>query len=104
QLFEVELNKSLSLEDLKNLQEGIRIKEGFIKPLAVAFVENKSHRHIGIEIQSSIPQVVHKLFNKLDYEVVGLDRVVYGNLTKKDLPRGKYRHLKHQEIINLGML
>jgi 23S rRNA pseudouridine2605 synthase len=39
----------------------------------------------------------------LDYQVVKLDRVQFGGLTKKDLPRGYYRHLTEQEIAYLKM-
>jgi len=30
-----------------------------------------------------------------------LDRVIFAGLTKKDLPRGHWRHLTEQEVINL---
>lgn len=104
QIYEVELNKSVKQADLEELREGIRLREGLIQPKEVEYVEKKSKRHLGIELVSNTPQVIQKLFSKLDYEVVNLDRVVYGGLTKKNLPRGRYRHLKKQEIINLGML
>lgn len=104
QIFEIELNKELELEDLKQIREGIHLREGLIKPIAIDYVENKNRRNIGIEIVSTSTQILSKLFKKLDYEIVHLDRVMYGNLTKKNLPRGKYRHLTKQEVINLGML
>ena len=37
-------------------------------------------------------------FEHLGYEVVKLDRVVFAGLTKKDLPRGKWRHLTPKEL------
>jgi len=36
--------------------------------------------------------------------VIKLDRVIFAGLTKKDLPRGHWRHLTKQEVINLGMI
>jgi len=33
-----------------------------------------------------------------------MDRVVFGELTKKDLPRGRWRELTKQELINLQMM
>lgn len=103
QIYHVELRKSFKPEDLETLREGIRLPEGFVKPKEVAFVENKSTHHIGIELHSTIPLVIQKLFNKLGYEITSIDRVTYGGLTKKNIPRGNYRHLTKQEIINLGM-
>ncbi len=104
QIFHIELNKVLKVEDLETLRAGISLKDRLVKPKAAEYVENKSNRHIGIEISSGISEVVPKLITKLGYEIVNLDRVSYGGLTKLNLPRGQYRHLTKQEVINLGML
>jgi 23S rRNA pseudouridine2605 synthase len=44
---------------------------------------------------------VRRIFEHLGYDVVKLDRVLYGGLTKKDLPRGRWRHLSEKEVIML---
>ena len=44
------------------------------------------------------------MFEHLGYRVVKLDRVYYAGLTKKNLPRGKYRMLDPKEIAMLKML
>lgn len=103
QIYHVELDKNFSEEDLEKVREGIFLEEGKIKVDEVAHVEGQSKRQVGIELKSTKPKVVQRLFKKLGYEVLKLDRVVYGGLTKKDLPRGRYRHLTKQEVINLGM-
>ncbi len=104
QIFQVELTRNLKNEDLATLREGIYLKDTLIKPRAVDYVEGKTKRHIGIEITSTQPKVVPKLFKKIGYEIKDLDRMTYGELTKKNLSRGRYRYLTKQEIINLGML
>lgn len=104
QIFYIELTKRFREEDLEELRKGISMKDGFVKPIEVDYVKNKSDHHLGLEIKSSIDQVVPKVFTKLGYEILNLDRVMYGGLTKKDLPRGNFRHLNKQEIINLGMI
>lgn len=104
QIFEVELTQPLEEHALAELKEGIRLKEGFVKLHDADYVNHKSKREIGIELSSNIPQVVQKIFSKLGHEILNLDRVAYGGLTKKNLPRGQFRHLQRQEIINLGML
>jgi 23S rRNA pseudouridine2605 synthase len=40
----------------------------------------------------------------LGYKVIRLDRVMFGGLTKKDLPRGRWRFLTEKEISMLKML
>lgn len=52
-------------------------------------------------IHSGKNRIVRRIFEHLGYEVVKLDRVVFAGLTKKDLPRGHWRYLSQQEIINL---
>lgn len=104
QLFEVELSSPLKAADLEQLREGIRLKGELVKPHKVEYVNEKSKQVIGVEISSNIPQVIQKMCIKLGYEVQNLDRVIYGGLTKKNLPRGQFRHLTRQEVINLGML
>jgi|SRR5699024_3224436 len=104
QLFHVELNRNLSQEDLEVLREGLKLEDGFTKPTEVDFVSKRPKREVGIELTSNKPHIVQRLFKKLGYEVKSLDRVTYGELTKKDLPRGRFRHLTKQEIINMGMI
>ena len=38
---------------------------------------------------------------KKENKIIKLDRVMIGQLTKKDLPRGKWRSLKNDEARNL---
>lgn len=104
QIFHVELDKNFSEEDLEKIREGIFLEEGKVNIDDISHVEGQSKRQVGIELKSTKPKVVQRLFKKLGYEVLKLDRVVYGGLTKKDLPRGRYRQLTQQEIINLGMI
>jgi 23S rRNA pseudouridine2605 synthase len=59
---------------------------------------------VGIEILSAKNNIIKRLFEHLGYELIKLDRVVYAGLTKKDLPRGQWRALTEQEIINLKMI
>lgn len=104
QIFHVELTKPLPLEDLREMREGVTLQEGIIKPIEIDYVVNKTKHHIGLELTSTQPQIVQKFFKKMGYDIHNLDRVAYGELTKKNLPRGHYRHLNKQEVINLGML
>jgi 23S rRNA pseudouridine2605 synthase len=103
-LYQVELNKSLTQGDLNKIQFGLELEDGPIKPDAVSYVAGASKREVGIQIHSGKNRIVRRIFEHLGYEVVKLDRVVYAGLTKKDLPRGRWRFLDEKEIIQLKHL
>ncbi len=103
-IYQVELNKSLSQGDLNKIQFGIELEDGLIKPDSVSYVTGGSKKEIGIQIHSGKNRIVRRIFEHLGYDVVKLDRVVYGNLTKKDLPRGRWRYLEEHELIQIKHL
>jgi 23S rRNA pseudouridine2605 synthase len=103
-LYQVELSKSLTQGDLNKIGFGIELEDGLIKPDSISYVSGGSKREIGIQIHSGKNRIVRRIFESLGYEVVKLDRVVYANLTKKDLPRGRWRYLDESEIIQLKHL
>jgi len=103
-LYQVELSKSLTQGDLNKIGFGVELEDGFIKPDTISYVTGGTKREIGIQIHSGKNRVVRRIFEALGYEVVKLDRVVYANLTKKDLPRGRWRYLEESEIIQLKHL
>ncbi|MGN6180909.1 MAG: pseudouridine synthase [Mucilaginibacter sp.] len=103
-LYQVELNKSLTQGDMNKISFGVELEDGLIKPDAVSYIQGGTKREIGIQIHSGKNRIVRRIFEHLGYEVVKLDRVVYANLTKKDLPRGRWRYLDEKEIIQLKHL
>ncbi|NND79689.1 MAG: rRNA pseudouridine synthase [Maribacter sp.] len=103
-IYHVVLNKDLRSADLKKIQEGVVLDEKPVRVQEISFIDNAPKREVGIEIYSSKNKIVNRIFEHLEYEVVRIDRVIYAGLTKKDLPRGHWRYLTDQEIINLGMI
>jgi len=103
-IYHVELSKSLSQGDLNKIQFGLELEDGLIKPDSVSYVTGGSKREVGIQIHSGKNRIVRRIFEHLGYDVVKLDRVVYGNLTKKDLPRGRWRFLEEHELIQIKHL
>jgi len=103
-LYQVELNKSLTQGDLNKIAFGLELEDGLIKPDSIAYVAGGTKREIGIQIHSGKNRIVRRIFEHLGYEVVKLDRAVYANLTKKDLPRGRWRYLDESEVIQLKHL
>jgi 23S rRNA pseudouridine2605 synthase len=103
-LYQVELNKNLIQGDMNKLLFGLELEDGPIKPDSVSYVAGGTKREIGVQIHSGKNRIVRRMFEHLGYEVVKLDRVVYANLTKKDLPRGRWRFLDEKEVIQLKHL
>lgn len=98
-IYQVELDKSLTHADMQTISEGLTIDDDlYIKPDDIAYASLESKRIIGIEIHSGQNRVVRRIFESLGYDVVKLDRTVYAGLTKKDLPRGRWRFLTKEEI------
>lgn len=101
QIYHIELDKDLAYEDLQKIKEGITLEDGLVKVTDISYVENRPKREIGMELKSTKAHIVQRIFKSQGYEIVNLDRVIYGGLTKKDLPRGHWRILTKQELINL---
>ncbi len=103
-IYHVELNKNLKNDDLRQIREGIELEDGMVTVDDVSYIENSPKKEVGIAIHSGKNRVVRRIFEHLGYDVIKLDRVVFAGLTKKDLPRGHWRPLTKQEVINLGMI
>lgn len=103
-IYHVETDKPVQKEHLELLMRGIELEDGRIQADKAEYVtDGKSSREVGIEIHSGKNRIVRRMFEKLGYEVVKLDRVQFASLTKKDLPRGYYRHLTEKEVSFLKM-
>jgi 23S rRNA pseudouridine2605 synthase len=102
-VYHVYLNKPLTKNDLLSIAKGIELEDGFIAADAINYVSEDDKHEIGIEIHSGRNRIVRRIFNHLGYEVEKLDRVVFAGLTKKNVPRGKFRFLTQSEINLLKM-
>lgn len=99
-VYRVELNKPISAHDFDQIANGVELEDGFMKPDNIALNE-LDPKILGIEIHSGKNRIVRRLFEHFGYEVERLDRTAYAGLTKKDIPRGKWRFLKQSELIRL---
>jgi len=97
-IYHVFLNKPVTKNDLFLLTEGIEIDGEMITIDAVSYADPEDRTQIGIEIHSGQNRIVRRIFEKLGYRVSKLDRVYFAGLTKKNLPRGKWRFLTEKEI------
>jgi 23S rRNA pseudouridine2605 synthase len=102
-VYQVSLDKPVTMEHLQQIADGIDLEDGHIAADAISYISNETKDEIGIEIHSGRNRIVRRMFEHFGYHVKKLDRVMYAGLTKKNLPRGKYRFLTEKEIQYLKM-
>ena len=97
-IYEVKLDKPLIKKDFDTILSGINLEDGFISPDLLAYADPKDKSVIGIEIHSGRNRIVRRIFEHMGYDVRNLDRVMYANLTKKNVDRGTWRFLTEKEV------
>ena len=103
-IYEVTLDKPVTKADMESIATGMELEDGFIAADAVSYLSNTSKNVIGIEIHSGRNRIVRRIFEHLGYDVRHLDRVMFANLTKKNVDRGKWRFLAEKEVRTLKFL
>lgn len=97
-IYEVTLDKPVTKKDLDQIVTGVTLEDGFVQADSVGYADTKSKNVVGIEIHSGRNRIVRRIFEHLGYDVKGLDRVMFANLTKKNVERSKWRHLNEKEV------
>jgi 23S rRNA pseudouridine2605 synthase len=97
-IYHAGLDKPLTRADFDKIAGGLELEDGPVKVDVVAYADPKDKTQIGLEIHSGKNRIVRRIFAALGYDVRTLDRVMYAGLTKKNVPRGKWRLLTDKEI------
>lgn len=97
-LYQVGLNKKILPNDLDTIARGITLEDGPVKIDRIALINNDKMQLV-VELHIGRNRIIKRIFQKLGYKVVKIDRVMYAGLTKKDLPRSKWRYLTKKEVI-----
>nr|WP_320117474.1 pseudouridine synthase [uncultured Marinifilum sp.] len=92
------LDREITQEELDKVLEGLELEDGLIKADAISFADSEDKKQVGLEIHSGKNRIVRRIFEHLGYEVEKLDRVFFAGITKKNLPRGKWRFLSEEEV------
>ncbi len=103
-IYEVKLDKPLQKKDFDRIIAGVELEDGMVAPDVLAYADSKDKSVIGIEIHSGKNRIVRRIFEHVGYDVRNLDRVMYANLTKKNVERGKWRFLAEKEVRLLKFL
>ena len=99
QLFHIILDSDLEEIDKESIKNEVEFNDFKIRN--ISHVDGANKNEIGLEMSIKQVKDIEDLFLKYNYKVISIDRVLYSNISKKDLPRGKWRHFKKQELINL---
>lgn len=103
-LFQVELDKNLKFEDLKSIQEGFKIDGKLVMVEEISYIDGQSKNQIGLKIKNTGNTIIRTIFDHFNYDIIKIDCVAIAHLTKKDIPRGHWKHLTEQELNTLKML
>ncbi|MES2812507.1 MAG: pseudouridine synthase [Bacteroidota bacterium] len=100
-IYQVSLDKNLKFEDLEKISNGVTLDGHRLFVEEISYVDGEPKTEIGLKLRTSNVKVVRAIFESFKYDVLKIDRVAFAGLTKKNLPRGNWRFLTEQEIINL---
>lgn len=103
-IYQIILEKNINFSDLEKLKKGLSLQDQIYSVRKLDYVLGGSKREIGVEVDQLGPSVLNKLFEKINHKVLKMDRVMYAGLTKKDLPRGRWRKLSEKEVQFLHMI
>ena len=103
-MYHVTLDKALKKQDMISILEGVELDDGLVDVDKIEYVKTaQSRKEVGLELHSGKNRVIRRLFEKLGYKVLKLDRVMLAGLTKKNIERGRWRFLSDKEIGYLKM-
>lgn len=103
-LFHIGLDKNLKLEDLKKIQNGFKLEGKLIEVEEISYIDGASKKEVGLKIKNTGNTIIRTIFEYFNYDILSVDCVAIGHLTKKDIPRGHWKHLTEQELNTLMML
>lgn len=100
--YQVRVNGQLTREHLRFLSEGIDIGGTVTAPAEVQVLGTDGRVSlVEISITEGKNRQVRRMFEKLGFDVQRLVRTGIGPLTRRQLPRGKWRYLQKKEVRQL---
>ena len=87
--------------DLEKISKGLVLDGHRVSVEEVSYIDNEPKSEVGLKLRTANVKVVRSIFESFEYNVLRIDRVSFAGLTKKNLPRGNWRFLTDQEVINL---
>ncbi len=102
-IYHAQLDKPLTKNDMHDIVKGVTLKDGKVEVDEIVYTDQSDLSMIGLQIHSGQNRVVRRIFENFGYKVKKLDRVSFAGLTRKNVPRGRWRHLTEKEVSMLKM-
>jgi pseudouridine synthase len=99
--YRVSCEKTVARGDLDAFRRGVTLSDGPTAPADIVVIPGGKGKELGITIHEGRNRQVRRMFEERGYEVLKLDRVAYGPVTKEGLARGATRSLTRPEIRQL---
>jgi 23S rRNA pseudouridine2605 synthase len=100
-VYSVTLDKPLTKQHFDEILKGVPLEDGMANVDTLGYTDTADKTQIGIELHTGRNRIVRRIFEHFGYDVKNLDRVVFAGLTKKNVPRGKWRFLSEKEVRDL---
>ncbi len=97
-IYHATLDRDFAMSDLARLEIGFDLDDGPFSVNWARLADEADPKTVALQIHIGRNRIVRRAFEHLGYTVERLDRVYLAGLTKKDLPRGFYRHLTEEEV------
>jgi pseudouridine synthase len=101
--YEVLLDKPITDEDIKRLEEGIELKEGKTLPARIkVLAEDRKFLEVGV--REGRYHLIKRMFGKLGYQVLSLKRIAIGPVCLGELKPAETWPLSQEELESLKTL
>lgn len=97
-VYQVSLDKNITQNHMIQLVEGVELDDGTSTADKAFYAKEGDKSQIVVELHSGKNRIIRRMMETLGYKVTKLDRTQFAGLTKKDLPRGRFRHLSEKEV------
>lgn len=99
--YHVTVNKDIDDKTIELIKRGVCLEDGRVTVDAISFCSATYRQTVRIVLHSGKNRVIRRMFEALGFYVDKLDRIAYGGLTLRGLPRGGWRYLTGSELEKL---
>lgn len=94
-IYNVLLDKDLSIIDYKKLKNGIELSEGKAVIDSIKYIKKNE---ILLELHIGWNKIIRRIFKILNYKIIKLDRISFGGININNLKRGECKLLNNKEL------
>ncbi len=93
--YEIEYNGEITVDKIRRVKEGLKLKDYVAKPAELFFQNDKIH----LIITEGKYHQVKEMMDAIDIEILNLKRIRIGKLTLGNLREGEWREIDKDEIL-----